>query len=56
VIIDATGDGDVAAFAGVPFQKGRQDNKMRPVTMIFRVGNIDFDKLIEYAKNIGVNS
>ena len=51
VIIEATGDGDVAAFAGVPFHKGRQDSKMRPVTLIFRVGNIDLEKLIEYAKS-----
>ena len=51
VIIEATGDGDVAAFAGVPFHKGRKDSKMRPVTLIFRVGNIDLEKLIEYAKS-----
>jgi hypothetical protein len=49
-VIDTSGDGDIAAFAGVPFQKGRRDGKMRPMTLIFRVGNIDLDKLVEYAK------
>jgi hypothetical protein len=50
VMIDASGDGDVAAFAGVPFHKGRRDGKMRPMTLLFRVGNIDLDELIRYAQ------
>jgi ribulose 1,5-bisphosphate synthetase/thiazole synthase len=49
VVIDATGDGDVAAFAGAKFQKGRPDGVMRPVTLIFRMGNVDMDKLSKYA-------
>ncbi len=47
--VDATADGDVAAFAGAQFQKGRADGKMRPVTVLFRVGNVDLPKMIEYA-------
>lgn len=44
-IIDATGDGDVAARAGAEFILGREsDNKMQPATMMFKVGGVDYDK------------
>jgi hypothetical protein len=49
VVIDATGDGDVAARAKVPFIKGReQDGAMRPVTVMGRIGNIDLRKFKQY--------
>ncbi|MGQ9631124.1 MAG: FAD-dependent oxidoreductase [bacterium] len=42
VIIDSTGDGDVAARSGAPFQKGREeDGLMQPMTLNFRMGNVD---------------
>ncbi|MDD2709928.1 MAG: FAD-dependent oxidoreductase [Verrucomicrobiae bacterium] len=41
--IDATGDGDLAAFAGVPFEKGRpEDGQMQGVTLVFRLGGVKF--------------
>lgn len=41
-IIDATGDGDVAEKAGVPYTLGREtDGKMQPCTMMFSVGGVD---------------
>jgi hypothetical protein len=49
--IDCTGDADLACHAGVPFWKGRpSDGKMRPMTLIFRMGNIDFNQIIGYAR------
>ncbi|MDA8227869.1 MAG: FAD-dependent oxidoreductase [Desulfitobacterium hafniense] len=45
-VIDATGDGDVAHMTGAPFNQGRQDGKMQPVTLIMRITNIDWDKLV----------
>ena len=49
--IDATGDADICAFAGVPFIKGREsDNKLRPMTLIFMVAGVDINKLIKYVK------
>lgn len=52
IVIDATGDGDIAASSGVPYILGREeDGKMKPVTLIFRLGNIDFNSLINYAQN-----
>jgi len=39
IIIDATGDGDVAAFAGCAYEKGRpSDGKMQPMTLMGRIG------------------
>lgn len=42
VTIDASGDGDIAAKAGVPFVTGREeDGKMQPATLMFKVGGAD---------------
>lgn len=42
IIIDCTGDGDVAARAGVPFKKGRDcDGKLQPATLMFRVAGVE---------------
>ena len=35
--IDCTGDGDVATLSGVPFDKGREDGLMQPMTVQFTV-------------------
>jgi hypothetical protein len=38
-VIDTTGDGDVAAFAGCPFELGRPgDGKVQPMTLYGRIG------------------
>lgn len=50
VVVDATADGDVAAAAGASFHKGRADGAMRPVTVLFRLGNVDIPALIAYAQ------
>jgi hypothetical protein len=51
VAIDCTGDVDIAISAGASYMKGREiDGKMRPMAFLFKVGNIDFDKLMEYAE------
>ncbi len=49
VVIDATGDGDVAARAGVAFVKGRErDGAMRPATVMGRIGNVDLRRFKAY--------
>jgi len=49
VVIDTTGDGDIAARAGAPFVKGReQDGKMRPMTLLFRMGGLDVQEIVQY--------
>lgn len=49
--IDATGDGDVAAFAGAEFEKGRKgDNFMQAMSLLFRLINVDVEGLSHYFK------
>jgi hypothetical protein len=51
VIIDASGDADVAARAGAPYVVGRRsDGVAQPMTMMFRMGRVDVDQLVQYAK------
>jgi ribulose 1,5-bisphosphate synthetase/thiazole synthase len=43
VVVDCTGDGDVAARAGAPFAKGREeDGRLQPMTMMFRMGGVEW--------------
>ena len=49
VLIDASGDADVAARSGAPMMKGREsDNKMRPMSLLFRLGGIDVARMLRY--------
>lgn len=42
IYIDATGDGDIATWAGVPMQKGRlEDNASQPMTMKMKYCGVD---------------
>ncbi len=51
VYIDATGDGDIAAFAGAPLRKGREsDGAMQPMTMNMKYCNVDAEALREHIK------
>ena len=46
-VIDATGDGDVAASAGVPYFKGREgDGRMQPCTIMFKIGGVDYSRAV----------
>jgi hypothetical protein len=55
MFVDATGDGDVAAFAGNPFEKGRAgDGKLQPASLFMRIGGVDDEKVAAWAKaNMG---
>lgn len=45
IAIDSTGDGDVAARAGVPYEKGREiDGRMQPMTIMFKLAGVDMDR------------
>ena len=41
--IDATGDGDLSALAGAPFEKGDENGNMMPGTLCSRWANIDWE-------------
>ena len=47
VIVDASGDGDVAAKSGAEFCKGREsDGGMQPATLMFKVGGVDMARAV----------
>lgn len=59
VVVDATGDGDVAALAGAPYvvgvaegdvaaEAGAAEGTMQAMGVIFRVGNVDMQRCFEY--------
>lgn len=49
--VDTSGDGDLAAMAGVPFQVGRaEDGLTQAMTMIFRIANVDLAGAISWAR------
>jgi len=46
VVVDATGDGDVAVMAAAPHEKGRkEDGLMQPMTLNFRMGGVDVERM-----------
>jgi hypothetical protein len=52
VVVDATGDADIAAAAGVPFELGRPvDHRFHGGALLMEIGGIDPDRLIHYLKN-----
>lgn len=47
VVIDASGDGDIAYKSGAEYFKGREaDGKMQPVTIMFKVGGVDYERAV----------
>src|SRR5262249_14953602 len=58
IVIDCTGDGDVAARAGARFEIGREDDGLvQPMTLMFRVA--EFDMLFfatPHEREVSVNS
>jgi len=46
LFIDSSGDGDIAALAGAPFEMGRaQDGACQPMTTCFRMANVDIERI-----------
>ncbi|RST12904.1 FAD-dependent oxidoreductase [Streptomyces sp. WAC05374] len=51
VIVDCTGDGDIAAAAGAPYEIGRpEDGWTQPMTLMFRMVRFDHDEFAAYAR------
>ena len=50
-VVDATGDADVAASAGAPYEVGRpSDGACQPGTLMFTVGGVDWQRTCEFRK------
>ncbi len=51
VVVDASGDADVAARAGAPYEVGRRsDGVAQPMSLMFRMGQVDVPQLVHYAR------
>jgi hypothetical protein len=50
VIIDCTGEGHVAARAGVPYEQVSKE-ELEPHTISFAVDGVDWDKVLQYVKD-----
>jgi len=50
VVVDTTGDGDVAALAGADYEvgEGGDPRYIQPMSFYFVMGDVDFEKIIEY--------
>lgn len=47
IFIDCTGDADVAARSGVPYEKGRKkDGLMQPMSLHFRMGGVNVKRML----------
>lgn len=53
--IDATGDADLAALAGVPFQFGGEAGELQPGTMCYLVCNVDKARFLRFLDETGQN-
>jgi len=52
VVVDASGEGDIAAAAGVPFEIGREkDGRLHGGSLMMDIGGVDVIKYIAYLKN-----
>jgi hypothetical protein len=49
VIIDCTGEGEISARAGAPYEKASKE-QMEPHTVSFTVDGVDWDKVLQYVK------
>lgn len=50
-IVDCTGDGDIAAAAGAPYEVGRDvDGLVQPMTLLFRMADFEKTAFEEYAR------
>lgn len=51
-VIDATGDADVAASVGAPYEMGRsRDGACQPATLMFTIGGVDWDGVRRFRKD-----
>lgn len=51
VVVDASGDADVAARAGAPYVVGRRrDGVAQPMSLMFRMGQVDVPQIVHYAR------
>lgn len=51
IFIDCTGDGDIATYAGAPYEIGEENGELQPVSIIFKMKNINSEDFLTFIKN-----
>lgn len=51
VYIDCTGDGDIAVSAGAPFESGDGNGVYQPITMMYKVCNVEREKFMAFVRD-----
>jgi hypothetical protein len=55
--IDCSGDADLAARSGVPFEFGRKsDGATQPMTLMFQLGGVDWNKVSEFKRQYALEN
>ncbi|MCD4824409.1 MAG: FAD-dependent oxidoreductase [Phycisphaerae bacterium] len=49
-VIDVTGDANIASMAGFACESGGKDGEYQPVSLVFRVCNVDFESLLNFVR------
>ena len=49
--VDCSGDADVAVLAGAEFRKGSPTGNLQPLSLVFRMSNVDFTELLEFVRD-----
>jgi hypothetical protein len=49
--VDCSGDGDLAVWAGAPWEKGGAQGQLQPVSLVFRMGNVDYTKYLQFMRD-----
>lgn len=50
VVVDCTGDADLAVQAGAPFEVGRSDGLAQPMTLMFRMADFEKTRFEQYVR------
>lgn len=50
VFLDCSGDGDLCAFAGASFLKGNEGKEFQPISLMFRLSNVETEPLLDFAR------
>ncbi|MDX9862866.1 MAG: FAD-dependent oxidoreductase [Rhodospirillales bacterium] len=50
-VIDCSGDGDIAAMAGAPFEMGAEDGDLQPVSIMFRMSGVEAEPLLRFVRD-----
>lgn len=48
--IDCTGDGELSAMAGAPFEQGGEEGAYQPITMMFRMQGVETEQLLDFVR------